>query len=83
MTWEAYLESKKIDSVRLQEAEPERWQEWRNLFEEMSPASFTSQKLYLINSTRRKYPLAVRTEVTPKAATPAPRPVVKPRPKNS
>jgi hypothetical protein len=49
----------------------------------MSPASFTAQKLYLINPLRRKYTLKI-TEVTaaPKASTPAAaRPVMKPKPK--
>jgi hypothetical protein len=79
MTWEAYLESKKIDSTRFKTAEPERWQEWHDLFAEMSPASFTAQKLYLINSIRRKYLLTIREESAPK--TSALRPVIKSNPK--
>ncbi|PZR38425.1 MAG: hypothetical protein DI538_09685 [Azospira oryzae] len=55
MSFEEYLISKKIDSVALHHAEPVLWQEWKMLFGQMSPASFTSQKLYLINPLRRKY----------------------------
>nr|WP_305953149.1 hypothetical protein [Emticicia oligotrophica] len=36
-------------------SEPERFAEWRRLFAEMHPESFTSQKKFLINPTRRKY----------------------------
>ena len=85
MNFEEYLQSKKIDSHLFKTAEPERWNEWKIIFEQMSPASFTAQKLYLINSTRRKY-LVKFTEETPakKPATASPaaaRPVMKPKPK--
>lgn len=61
MTFEEYLASKKIDGAAFQAAEPDRWAEWKKLFEHVSPASFTSQKLYLINPVRRKYTLKVST----------------------
>lgn len=69
MTFEEYLASKKIDGVAFQAAEPDRWAEWKKLFEHVSPASFTSQKLYLINPVRRKYTLKVPTP--PPASEPA------------
>jgi hypothetical protein len=77
MTFEDYLISKKIDGTALLAAEPALWKEWHGLFEQMSPASFTSQKLYLINPIRRKYPLKVSAE-KPNVATPA-KPVIKPK----
>ncbi len=83
MTFEEYLTSKKIDSQAFCAAEPSLWSEWNGLFEAMSPASFTAQKLYLINPLRRKYLLKI-TEVAaaPKANAPAvARPVMKPKPK--
>ena len=55
MTFEDYLIGKKIDARQFKSLEPDRWQEWALLFEQVSPASFTSQKLYLINALRRKY----------------------------
>ncbi len=82
MNFEEYLISKKIDSQAFRTTEPNLWNEWNSLFEEMSPASFTAQKLYLINPIRRKYVLKI-TEVaaTPKPVTAAARPVMKPKPK--
>ncbi len=83
MNFEEYLVSKKIDSEAFRVAEPALWNEWNGLFEAMSPASFTAQKLYLINPLRRKYLLIV-TEVAaaPKvSAAAAARPVMKPKPK--
>ena len=57
MTFEEYLISKKIDSQAFQQTENERWNEFKNLFEQVHPNSFTAQKLYLINPIRRKFPL--------------------------
>lgn len=55
MTFEDYLSQKKIDVNRFQSAEPERFVEWKRLFEQMHPESFTVQKKFLLNDTRRKY----------------------------
>jgi hypothetical protein len=83
MDFEAYLVSKKIDSAAFRQNEPERWQEFKTLFDQVHPNSFTQQKLYLINPIRRKYPLKAMPEVSARAETPTPaaRPVIKPRPK--
>jgi hypothetical protein len=64
--FEAYLISKKIDSGEFLKAEPELWKNWKIEFEQMHPASFTAQKLYLINPIRRKYLLK---EEPPKVVT--------------
>jgi len=80
MTFEEYLFTKKIDSAAFKAAEPARWKEWNDLFNEVSPQSFTAQKLYLINPTRRKYLL--KTDVTASTPSQAPRPgkpVIKPK----
>ncbi|MEM9671607.1 MAG: hypothetical protein ACFB15_15655 [Cyclobacteriaceae bacterium] len=61
-TFEEYLEKKKIDSSAFQQAEEELWLEWQGLFEQIHPDSFTSQKLFLINPIRRKYPLVKTTK---------------------
>ncbi|MFN8355347.1 MAG: hypothetical protein U0Y10_12905 [Spirosomataceae bacterium] len=55
MTFEAYLQSKKIDQEAFERAEAERYHEWKQLFEQVHPESFTAQKKFLINSMRRKY----------------------------
>ncbi|HMQ00958.1 MAG TPA: hypothetical protein PKC24_14355 [Cyclobacteriaceae bacterium] len=83
MDFEAYLVSKKIDSAAFRQHEPERWQEFKTLFEQVHPNSFTQQKLYLINPIRRKYilkeiPAEASASEAPKAAV---KPVMKPRPK--
>lgn len=80
MTFEEYLINKKIDSGAFKAAEPARWKEWQTLFEQVSEQSFTVQKLYLINPTRRKYLLKTDSTEPPKAPLPKPgKPVIKPK----
>ena len=57
MSFDEYLITKKIDASAFKNAEPARWIEWEGEFAQVHPGSFTSQKLYLINPIRRKYPL--------------------------
>ena len=90
-TFEAYLVSKKIDSVAFKLAEPDVWMTWKTDFEQTHANSFTMQKLNLINPIRRKYHLQVSdsdtVEETPTTATTAQapanpaKPLMKPRPK--
>jgi len=76
MTFEDYLIGKKIDARQFKAGEPDRWREWALLFEQVSPASFTSQKLYLINALRRKY----RVQEEPGSPSPPTgKPVFKPK----
>lgn len=76
--FEDYLRSKKIDSARFKEAEPDLWASWKREFEQMHPNSFTVQKLNLINPVRRKYQLQQEeTREVVSQAVPA-QPVVKP-----
>lgn len=56
MTFEEYLDSKKIDSESFKTKEPVLYAEWQNTFIQLHPNSFTAQKLYVINSIRRKFP---------------------------
>jgi len=55
MEFEEYLKIKKIDAVSFKEAESLRFEEWKNLFKTLHPDSFTAQKKFLINETRRRY----------------------------
>lgn len=55
MTFEEYLITKKIDAEKFRQSEPQRFDEWKYLFAQMHAESFTSQKKFLINLTRRKY----------------------------
>lgn len=57
MTFDEYLTSKKIDRDSFQKMEPALFESWKGEFSHLHPTSFTSQKLYLINPIRRKYPL--------------------------
>jgi len=70
--FEAYLISKKIDSAEFLKAEPDMWKSWKIEFDQMHPASFTAQKLYLINPIRRKYLLKEEfAKVAPPIEAPA------------
>lgn len=53
----AYLVSKKIDPVTFKNADPNRFEEWQVLFNQIHPDSFTFQKMFLINDIRRRYHL--------------------------
>ena len=80
LSFEAYLESKKIDPGHFKINEPSVWEEWKHIFEQVSPKSFTAQKLFYINMIRRKYPLNNAASETPMQATKKrPRVVIKPK----
>lgn len=55
MTFEDYLRHKRIDIEQFRQAEPARFAEWEREFDQMHPESFTTQKKFLLNDTRRKY----------------------------
>ena len=55
MEFEEFLKNKKIDESLFKKNEQERWTEWKTLFEQMHPNSFTAQKKFLINDMRKKY----------------------------
>jgi hypothetical protein len=81
----AYLVSKKIDPDAFRRAEPLLWESWCAEFEKVSPASFTMQKLFLINPIRRKYKLSpVADPAPPKTVSEVPggnpEPAVAPKP---
>ena len=55
MSFEEYLIQKKINAERFQQTEPTVYAEWQHEFMQMHPDSFTAQKKFLLNDTRRKY----------------------------
>ncbi|WP_461137560.1 hypothetical protein [Spirosoma pomorum] len=55
MSFEEYLTQKKINADQFKQAEPDRYSQWEREFEQVHPESFTVQKKFLINDTRRKY----------------------------
>lgn len=58
MNWEEYCITKKIDSEKFRVAQPNKWNELKNIFEQVSPISFTEQKKFIINDLRRRFLLA-------------------------
>jgi hypothetical protein len=55
LEFKEYLHSKKIDSDAFVKAEGTQYDYLKNYFDQVSPSSFTAQKLFLINDLRRKY----------------------------
>ncbi|MFT6867278.1 MAG: hypothetical protein ACJA08_002118 [Cyclobacteriaceae bacterium] len=80
-----YLKSKKIDSEKFKKGDLETFEVFQLEFDQLHPASFTAQKLYLINKIRRRYILIDDTvEVVVKKSTPAkPKILSRPKPKTN
>lgn len=57
MDFKEYCIKKKIDPGLFKQAEPEKWQELKYIFDQVHPDSFTTQKKFLINDLRRNYQL--------------------------
>jgi len=72
MTFQEYCESKKIDATAFQKGNPTRYEELELLFNEVSPASFTQQKKFIINNIRRSYQLPITEVVKEKVAVKKP-----------
>ena len=60
--FQSYLEGKKINATRFLQEEPERYNEYLKIFNQVHPNSFTAQKLFVVNDLRRKYPGTETTE---------------------
>jgi hypothetical protein len=75
LTFASYLKSKKIDSKAFYNGQKETFESWKREFDQMHPNSFTQQKLFLINSIRREYPLVEKAE-TGEVKKPAMRPKI-------
>jgi len=75
LSFEDYLQSKKIDPKKFKDSDQTRYEEFEKLFDQVHPESFTQQKLFQINSIRRKYVL----EETAIAESTAPTKKLKPK----
>jgi hypothetical protein len=79
--FEIYLAEKKIDSQAFKSGQPEKWQSFKWLFEQVHPGSFTVQKKFLLNDLRRLYPAKavepVAAEIKAEEPKKAARPVVR------
>lgn len=84
MEFEDYLKSKKIDPTTFKGSSPDIYTEWKQLFEQVHPESFTQQKLFLINKVRRANPFTEKVVEKKPSAVKAMRPKIKPlKPKTS
>lgn len=57
MQFNEYLALKKIDAQRFQHQDPILYTEWKSLFEQIHPDSFTTLKKFLLNNVRRTHHL--------------------------
>jgi hypothetical protein len=57
MEFEEYLTQKKIDAQKFKSGDLVTFLEWKQDFQFINEESFTVMKKFLINKTRRKYPL--------------------------
>ena len=60
MQFGEYLEKKHIDPLVFKAKDTCLYNRLAYLFEDVHPRSFTTQKLFLINKIRRKYPTSIK-----------------------
>ena len=68
MEFKEYLKDKKIDPEKFKAGDPAQYDEFKRIFDQVHPNSFTQQKLFLINKIRRSYQLKEQQEVKKPAA---------------
>jgi hypothetical protein len=56
--FDQYLITKKINPGRFKEGMITQYTEFKLVFNEVSPSSFTAQKLFWLNRLRRQFPLS-------------------------
>ena len=78
MEFADYLRSKKIDPEIFKEQALDQYTEWKTMFDQVHPNSFTQQKLFLVNQVRRKYHLKETPKQQKSDAPKAARPKIKP-----
>ena len=84
MKFDEYLKGKKIDPEKFKQGEGAQYAEFKKLFDQVHPESFTQQKLFLINNIRRAYKLEHTEEAVKSVSKPTMRPKIKPlKPKTS
>ncbi len=74
MSFNDYLIKKKIDPQAFSQGESDRFNEFKELYDQVHPDSFTAQKLFFINKIRRSFPL--KEESVEKAAK---KPMMRPK----
>ncbi len=58
-SFEEYLEAKKIDAAAWQSAEPKRYAEQQDFFEQLGPSNFDQRAKFLIMDWRLRFPTLV------------------------
>jgi len=76
MEWIDYLKQKKIDPEAFSGKESKQYEELEKVFSEMSEFSFTSQKKFILNPLRMKFPFIGEVSVTDEK----PKVKIKPKP---
>jgi hypothetical protein len=77
LSFEAYCRKKKIDPDLFLQSDPVRFEEWKTIFNQVHPDSFTEQKKFLINPIRKKYLLIAAEEKTKNEDAAKVKPLVK------
>ncbi len=84
MEFTDYLKEKKIDPDQFKTGDPAQYNEFKRIFDQVHPNSFTQQKLFIINKIRRNYQLKEQQDVKKPSAAKVMRPKIKPlKPKTS
>jgi hypothetical protein len=81
--FDSYLIDKKIDAQAFKNADFAQWEKLKMLYDQVSPSSFTAQKLFLINPIRRKFPLKEEVEKKEVTVQARPKVVMRPKPKTN
>jgi len=69
MEFDDFLKGKKIDPEKFKLSDSTCYRDWKLIFDQVHPDSFTQQKLFLINKMRRTY-LLKETSVKEKGSAP-------------
>lgn len=75
-----YCKSKRINPDLFKRAEPELYSKFKSEFTQMSPQSFTAQKLFLINDIRRRFNFAPPLDAKTIKQNSEKTPIIKPSP---
>lgn len=81
--FDAFLLEKKIDAQAFKNADFAQWEKLKLLYDQVSPSSFTAQKLFLINPIRRRFLLKEEAVKSEAVVQPRPKVVMRPKPKTN
>jgi hypothetical protein len=81
LDFEDFLKQKKIDPRTFREGDPGLWNDFKIIYDQVHPDSFTAQKLFQINRIRRRYHYTgnAQGDLPPKSGIPKPKMPMKPK----